>query len=145
MKSFLNRLGSIKLTLAILLILACAAAFGTFLPQGEGMEAWEKMVGTAGARLAAGLGLTDFYHSIWFTALLSVLVLNLLACTINRIPGMLHALSGSAALGREAAFDLPDSERSRTLVSTALRSTGFRLGGKGEGQVHSRGLSLIHI
>ena len=43
MKAVLNRFGSIKLTLVVLLLLACIAAFGTFLPQGGDVEAWEKL------------------------------------------------------------------------------------------------------
>ena len=109
LKNVLTRLGSIKLTLAVLLILACTAAFGTFLPQGGDMQAWQDLVGRTGTRAAAALGLTDFYHSVWFLALLSLLVVNLLACTVNRIPGMRHALSGKAALGRDAVLEVPDT------------------------------------
>ena len=139
MKTVLNRLGSIKLTLAIMLLTAGASAFGTFLPQGGSMEDWEKLVGTTGTRMVAALGLTDFYHSIWFTSLLAILSINLLACMANRVPGMLSSLSGKAAMGREAVLDLPDSDDSGTRVVTALRSLGFRLRRKSGGRIFSRG------
>ena len=141
LRTFLNRLGSIKLTLTILLLIACASAFGTFLPQGGSIEAWEKLVGTSGTRIAAALGLTDFYHSIWFTSLLAILSVNLLACIANRVPGMLSSLSGKAAMGREAVLDLPDSDESEIRAVTALQSLGFRPKRKNGDRIYSRGAS----
>lgn len=139
MKTFLNRLGSIKITLWVLLLLAGAAAIGTFLPQGGDMEAWESLAGATGTRIAVALGLTDFYHSPWFVPLLVVLVVNLLACMASRLPGILSSLSGKAALGREAVADLPDSEESRARAKDALRSLGFRRRKGGGDPVYSRG------
>ena len=139
MRTVLNRLGSIKLTLTVLLLIAGAAAFGSFLPQGPDLEGWENLVGTTGTRMAVTLGVTDFYHSIWFVTLLAILVLNMLACMYNRVPGMLSSLSGKAALGREAALELSDTEETTEKVVSALESLGFRGGRKGNPQVFSRG------
>lgn len=141
MKAVLNRLGSIKLTLTVLLLLSCAAAFGTFLPRGGNIEAWQGIAGNAGARMALALGLTDFYHSIWFTSLLAVLVINLLSCMVNRFPGMLSSLSGKTALGREAAFDLPVVKTSADMVAAALKASGFRPKGSSVEGIYSRGSS----
>ena len=105
------------------------------------MEAWEKLVGTTGTRMAAALGLTDFYHSIWFTSLLAILSINLLACMANRVPGILSSLSGKAATGREAVLDLPDSDESEIRAVTALQSLGFRPKGKNGDRIYSRGAS----
>ncbi len=139
MKTVLNRLGSIKLTITVLLLIAGTAAFGTILPRGPDLEVWENLVGTTGTRVAVILGLTDFYHSIWFVTLLAILVLNMLACMYNRVPGMLSSLSGKAALGREAALELSDTEETTEKVVSALESLGFRGGRKGNPQVFSRG------
>ncbi len=139
MRTILNRFGSIKLTLTVLLLTACVAALGTFLPRGGDMEAWENLIGKGGTRVAVTLGLTDFYHSVWFTSLLAILVLNMLACMTNRIPGMLSALSGKAALGRGAALELPDSDENARRVVSALGSLGFRGGSEGTPRVFSRG------
>ena len=122
-----------------MLLTASAAAFGTFLPQKGDMETWESLIGITGARIAVYLGLADFYHSIWFISLLAILVLNMLACMTNRIPGMLSALSGKGALGREAAIDLSDTRETAERVVSALESLGFRGGRKGEPRVFSKG------
>jgi cytochrome c biogenesis protein len=139
LRTVLNRLGSIKITLTVLLLIAGVAAIGTFLPQGGSMEAWEKLVGTTGTRAAVTLGLTDFYHSIWFISLLAILVLNMLACMTNRVPGMLSSLSGKAAMGRKAVLELSDTEETTHRVVSALESLGFRVGTKGKTDVYSRG------
>jgi len=139
LRTILNRFGSIKLTLTVILLIAGTAAFGTFLPQGGNLEAWENVIGNTGTRIAVTLGLTDFYHSIWFTSLLAILVLNMLACMANRIPGMLSALSGKAALGRKAVLELPDTDETVQQVVTALGSLGFRRERKGEYRIFSRG------
>ena len=139
MKAVLNRLSSIKLTLTVLLLISGAAAFGTFLPQGGDIQAWESIIGKTGTRISVSLGLTDFYHSIWFISLLTILVLNMLACMTNRIPGMLSALSGKRALGRKAALELTDTRETAEQVVSALESLGFRGGKKEEPQVFSKG------
>ena len=141
MRTFLNRLGSIKLTITILLLLAVASALGTFLPRGEDIRAWENLVGASGTRAAGTLGFTDFYHSLWFTPLLAVLVANLAACMINRLGGMIASLSGRIAMGREAAFHLPGSKDSESKAVQTLRSAGFRPGRWGGGRVYSKGAS----
>lgn len=130
-----------RLTLAILLVLSAAAAFGTFLPRSQDPGAWQTMAGTRGAGAAAVLGLTDFYHSVWFTGLLAVLCANLLFCMADRLPGMLLALSGKNAVKMEPVVDLPDSEGSNTAVASALRSMGLKnRAGRGSG-IYSRGIA----
>ena len=54
---------------------------------------------------------------------------------------MLNALSGKAALGREAVLELPDSETSLKKADITLRSCGFNPKGKGVHEVYSRGSS----
>jgi hypothetical protein len=63
----------------------------------------------------------------------------MLACMTNRIPGMLSALSGKGALGREAILELPDTEETAERVVSALALLGFRGGKKGKHRVFSRG------
>ena len=99
MRNFLNRIGSIRWTLAILLLLAGTSAFGTFLPPSGSMDRYERLLGAGGARAARILGLTDIYHSPWIRGLLVFLALNLLACMIKRVPDMVSSLRGETAPG----------------------------------------------
>jgi cytochrome c biogenesis protein len=139
LKTVLRRLGSIKLTITVLLLLTLAAAFGTFLPRGQDLSAWQKVAGNTGAKAAAVLGLTDFYHSVWFTGLLAALAVNLIACMANRLSGILSSLSGESAIKRGAVVDSPYTERSDKAVDAVLRSMGFKIRARGGARVYSRG------
>lgn len=61
--TFRSFFASVRLTLALLVLIALAAALGTFLPPS-----------------------VDVYHSFWFASLLSLLSLNLVACSWGRFP-----------------------------------------------------------
>lgn len=54
---------SVRLTISLLILIAAAAALGTFVPPS-----------------------VDVYHSFWFLALLGLLSLNLTACSLERFP-----------------------------------------------------------
>ncbi|UCG39532.1 MAG: cytochrome c biogenesis protein ResB [bacterium] len=139
MKKLLNRLGSFGQTLPLLLVLAAVGAAGTFLPQGKDPSDYEKLVGAPAARAVQLLGLDDFYHSPWFVALLLCLVVNLIACMANRIPGMISSLRGEAALRRAPVLVLPDSDENRQRLMAALADLGLRARGGGEVKRYSRG------
>lgn len=139
MKTILNRLGSIKLTITTLLLLSVTAAFGTFLPRSQDLAAWQNMVGDTGAKTANVLGLTDFYHSVWFIAFLALIAINLIACTANRLPGIVSSLSGRAALGGGVALDLPEKLDLEKRLIEVLRSMGFRQRKRSEDKIFSRG------
>ncbi len=138
MKPLINKLGSLKLTLTLFLLLAGMSAFGTFLPQGPGTQGWEDVLGSTGARIAAAMGLADFYHSPWFQILLVSLSVNMVACMWGRLPGMLSAVRGQAALGRGPVLDLPDGDHSARRLFDALRTLGFRESRNDPGRLFNR-------
>ena len=143
MHSFFHRLGSIRITIPVLLLIAGASAVGTVLPRGGDRAVWESLLGAGGTRIAFALGLGDLYHSPWFAALLALLAANLVACMAARLPGMLSSLSGKAALGREPVLDLADNDAAFSGVRGALAGLGFRSRGSGENQVFARGAVSI--
>ena len=53
---------SLKLTIALLIILAIASIFGTLLPE------------------------QDLYHSLWFRVIIGLLAMNLFVCSLDRFP-----------------------------------------------------------
>ncbi|MGC9195406.1 MAG: cytochrome c biogenesis protein ResB [Syntrophobacteraceae bacterium] len=63
-------LTSVKLTLALFLLLAAASVLGTVLPQGS-----------------------DIFYSPWFKGLLLLLCANLVACTLDRLPKTIRLLN----------------------------------------------------
>jgi cytochrome c biogenesis protein len=80
---------SLRLTLANLLLLFLAMIAGTFVnPQNDSLVNIERAF--AGRPLVVGayrwFELYDLFHSWWFTLLLLSLALNLIACSLERLP-----------------------------------------------------------
>ncbi|CAH2029902.1 cytochrome c biogenesis protein ResB [Trichlorobacter ammonificans] len=87
----LDALASLRLTMALLLVLALVSIIGTVIPQGElAPEYLASIGGEQGNRykLYAMLGFFNMYHSWWFVGLLSLLSANLLACSLKRLPAV---------------------------------------------------------
>ncbi len=79
---------SLKLTIFLLIGLAAVSIIGTVIPQ-KGSPAFEKYlhsVSVAKFHLYYKLDFFDMYHSWWFTALLGLLCMNLIACSLRRLP-----------------------------------------------------------
>ena len=139
MRKYLDRFGSNRWTITILIILAGASAVGTVLPRAQDGDALERLLGPVGARAIQVTGFADFYHSPWFRALLGLLVVNLLACTVSRIPAMISSLRGDPATRSDPILVLEATEEQRVLVTGSLKSLGFRARGPREGSRFSRG------
>jgi len=80
---------SLRLTLANLLLLFLAMIAGTFVnPQNDSLLNIERAFANRPVVLGAyrWLELYDLFHSWWFTLLLVSLALNLIACSVERLP-----------------------------------------------------------
>jgi cytochrome c biogenesis protein len=76
---------SLKLTLFLLIGLALTSIIGTVVQQGPQREYLATLSETK-IRLYSALGFFDMYHSWWFILLLYLLTLNLICCSIKRLP-----------------------------------------------------------
>lgn len=78
---------SLKLTIFLLIGLATVSIIGTVIPQGNPPPA-DYLAGISQAKfkLYSALGFFDMYHSWWFVLLLYLLTLNLVACSLRRLP-----------------------------------------------------------
>ncbi|MDL1970589.1 MAG: cytochrome c biogenesis protein ResB [Candidatus Desulfofervidaceae bacterium] len=77
---------SVRLAIFLLLILAVACIIGTLLPQSQPPEVYLKQFGNVGSKIINAFSLYDVYHARWFQVLLSLLTLNLIACSLDRFP-----------------------------------------------------------
>ncbi|MEJ2201526.1 MAG: cytochrome c biogenesis protein ResB [Desulfuromonadaceae bacterium] len=77
---------SVKLALTTLILLAVASILGTLIKQGQAPEYYQQEYGEQLARLLARCDLTHMYGSWWFLALLSLFALNLIVCSLERLP-----------------------------------------------------------
>ncbi len=87
-KGFLASLGdglsSLRLTIALLILLAVASIFGTVIPQNASPEEYLRFWKPSTYRILSILGFLDLYHASWFFLLLALLCLNLITCSWRR-------------------------------------------------------------
>lgn len=78
---------SLKLTVFLLIGLAAVSIIGTVIPQGSPPPAeYLQTISQAKFDIYQKLGFFDMYHSWWFVLLLYLLTVNLVACTLRRLP-----------------------------------------------------------
>ena len=77
---------SLKLTMFLMISLAVISIIGTVIPQGTPPQEYLAQIGPAKISLYKALGFFDMYHSWWFILLLYLLTVNLVACSIKRLP-----------------------------------------------------------
>ena len=76
---------SLKLSISLLILLAVTSIIGTVIPQGPQPE-YLAHISQMKIRIYSSLGFFDMYHSWWFILLLYLLTVNLVACSIKRLP-----------------------------------------------------------
>lgn len=83
---------SLKLSISLLILLALTSIIGTVIPQGPQQE-YLQHISQAKIKLYTALGFFDMYHSWWFRLLLYLLTVNLVACSIKRLPKVWKSIS----------------------------------------------------
>ncbi len=77
---------SLKLSIVLLIGLALTSIIGTVVPQGNIPPEYLQTISEAKFKLYQSLSFFDMYHSWWFMLLLYLLTVNLVACSIKRLP-----------------------------------------------------------
>ncbi len=77
---------SLKLSIALLIGLALTSIIGTIIKQNASLEEYQHYYTDSTIRIFNSLGFFDMYHSWWFRLLLYLLTVNLVACSIKRLP-----------------------------------------------------------
>ncbi|RPH49902.1 MAG: cytochrome c biogenesis protein ResB [Desulfobacteraceae bacterium] len=76
---------SVKLTVTLLLTLACTSIIGTVIPQNENPAAYFNEYGEFLYKIFGFLDIFDMYHSWWFRFLILSLTINIIVCSIDRL------------------------------------------------------------
>ena len=84
--SLWNFFASVKLALVTLFVLAVASIIGTIVPQKEEAGRYIELYGANIAKFFQLLDIQDMYNSWWFVSMLVLFSLNLIVCTIERLP-----------------------------------------------------------
>lgn len=77
---------SLKLSIFLLIGLALTSIIGTVIPQAPVPQEYLQTITPFKMQLYEKLGFFDMYHSWWFILLLYLLTVNLIACSIKRLP-----------------------------------------------------------
>ncbi|MDX9833846.1 MAG: cytochrome c biogenesis protein ResB [Desulfobulbus sp.] len=83
---------SVQLALLLLFLLAATSIIGTIIPQNSPPSFYIEKFGAKTARLFQLLDITDMYNSWWFLALLTLFALNLVVCSLERLPGVIRTV-----------------------------------------------------
>jgi cytochrome c biogenesis protein len=83
-----NIFSSLKLTIFLLIFLAATSVVGTIVLQNGTPQQYLAEYGPRLSRVLAFFGLFDMYHSWWFTAVLALLVINVVFCSLKRLPSV---------------------------------------------------------
>jgi cytochrome c biogenesis protein len=126
-RTILSVFSSLKLTIALLIIIAIASILGTVIPQQyDGGESLSHL-SPGLIKAFKSLQLFDMYHSVWFIILMCLLSLNLIACSLNRFPASWRLFKKTPSLDRSKPFDNLPPNRVLT-VSGKLDQVIVRVG-----------------
>lgn len=112
----LNLFRSLKLTIALLIILAILSVIGTVIKQNAPSEEYIQRYGIDLYNVLNFFNLFDMYRSWWFSTILLLLVINLVACSVHRLPGIFTQVfrkPGLSGLEDSMVKTLPYVERIR--------------------------------
>src|SRR4030042_4294668 len=121
---FYDLFRSIKLTIFLLILLAILSIIGTLIAQNASRLEYIQRYGIGLYEVLNFFNLLDMYHSWWFSAILLLLVINLIFCSIHRFPGVWSQTfrkSNSEGLDDSMLKILPYVEKVQ--ISTGSRAT----------------------
>lgn len=128
-------LRSLKLTIFLLILIAVLSIVGTLITQNAAPQEYVARYGESLYEILNFFNIFDMYHSGWFTAILLLLVLNLIACSVHRIPTVLRQVFRRSGWKHLVPSDLkshpfvenlgppPDREKAEEEISRFLRKS----------------------
>ncbi len=125
---------SVKLALFTLSLLAATSIIGTVIPQKEDFAFYVQNYSESTAKIFQVLSIPDMYNSWWFLSLLTLLIINLIVCSIERFPRVWKQIKAdnlSTDLKRISKMRLSEnwtSDKSEAILATELTNV---LAGKG--------------
>jgi len=103
---------SLKITISLLILLAILSIIGTLITQNATRLEYVQRYGNGLYEVLNFFNLFDMYHSWWFSAILLLLVINLITCSLHRLPGILSQIPrGSGELEDRMLKAIPYVEK----------------------------------
>ena len=115
---------SLKLTMFLLISLALTSIIGTILPQGVLPPEYVAKTSAMKLQIYGNLGFFDMYHSWWFITLLYVFSLNLISCSIKRLPHVFKFISEPMLVLGESMRHASSQKKEITFSASAEGAKG---------------------
>ena len=96
---------SVRVAIVLIIVIAVASILGTFIPQQEAAQDFMKRLPAGVAAVMEKLQLFDLYYSSWFLLLLGLLSVNLIVCSISRLPASIRRFRSLSQDDAVANFD----------------------------------------
>ncbi len=131
---------SVRFGVLIISLLVVTSIIGTIFPQGQPLGFYMEKYGQANAIILEILGFSNTYTSIWFKFLLFVLCLNLVVCSVDRIPQVFKFINKDnldadmAKLRRNKDKIVFTAKSDKQTVETAVQA----IFGRKNWKIHSR-------
>jgi len=125
LKKPLKLLSSMKFGVAILIVLSISSIAGTVIPQGREASYYLSAYGEGFKAFTDLLQLDRVYSSWWFVSLVVLLLINLLFCSITRLPSVIREVRKVQEPDRKRGTEVRtqlDSE----VTDRLIRELGFR-------------------
>jgi len=136
MRPVVKFFSSVKLAIALIILITLASILGTLIPQGRSAAEYAARYGSL-AGLFTSLQLVRLYQSAWYLTLLLLFALNIAVCTAARVGAKWRRAFGPpapadpqalAAMKVRSRFRLAlPLAAARDRVAGPLRSSGYRL------------------
>lgn len=133
--SLVSLFASVQLALFLIFLLAATSIIGTLIPQNNARAFYIERYGQKTAQFFQLLDIPDMYNSWWFLGLLTLFAINLIVCSLDRIPQVFRILRRDGLsitpeqlqrlpLKNEVSLDPPAESASRDITSL-LKSKGW--------------------
>ena len=129
-------LGSMRLAVSLLVLLAIASVIGTILSQQQPYENYQLQFGSFWFQVFRELGLYNVYRTVWYTGIVAFLVLSTATCVTRNSPRMLRDMRALPVRQRRGAIRAQDQFFAHDLtlspeamsagLADLLRKAGFR-------------------
>jgi len=109
-KSFSDQLWdffcSLKLAIVTLILLATTSIIGTIVEQGLSPQEFMQKTGwsESSAKILDTLQFFDMYHSWWFLSLMGLFAVNLICCSIKRLPRIIKIVNEPTLVADDGLF-----------------------------------------
>ncbi|MBN1104944.1 MAG: cytochrome c biogenesis protein ResB [Deltaproteobacteria bacterium] len=121
---FWDFFSSIRLTIALLILLAVSSVAGTLIPQQEEASRLVHTWSPGLVQFLDALQIFDVYHSVWFRIIIAALALNLIVCSLDRLPHTWKRYKAREKVDRTRIFENLPLHRTLSAAGPKEQLTG---------------------